>query len=203
MQAGHEWSSILPKFLEMRKNTSPPPRLGTGRDAYIQDCDVTFYPDWIQAETLTYKTATSPSTQSRDSPRRDSTVFLQDVSRLERRKALSQWHALPMLCYTVWRVIGSYISDWNRKVRFHIGSVVLRASGSGDNKNPAWWLMFMPPTHITSTLCQKNYALVFSMYLIFAVSLLVSWYFEPSQPQRITSWLKTMFNLSPIYSAPK
>ena len=31
----------------------------------------------------------------------------------------------------------------------------------------------------------------------------VSWYFEPSQPQRITSWLKTMFNLSPIYSARK
>ena len=66
------------------------PRLDTGRDAYIQDCYVTFYPDWVQAETLTYKTATSPSTQSRDSPRRDSTVFLQDVSRLERRKALSQ-----------------------------------------------------------------------------------------------------------------
>ena len=32
---------------------------------------------------------------------------------------------------------------------------------------------------------------------------LVSWYFEPSQPQRVTSWLKTMFNLSPIYSARK
>ena len=31
----------------------------------------------------------------------------------------------------------------------------------------------------------------------------VRWYFEPSQPQRITSWLKTMFNLSPIYSARK
>ena len=27
---------------------------------------------------------------------------------------------------------------------------------------------------------------------------LVNWYFEPSQPQRITSGLKTMFNLSPI-----
>ena len=35
------------------------------------------------------------------------------------------------------------------------------------------------------------------------VSKLVSWYFEPSQPQRVTSWLKTMFNLSPIYSAHK
>ena len=35
------------------------------------------------------------------------------------------------------------------------------------------------------------------------VSQLVSWYFEPSQPQRVTSWLKTMFNLSPIYSARK
>ena len=34
-------------------------------------------------------------------------------------------------------------------------------------------------------------------------SQLVSWYFEPSQPQRVTSWLKTMFNLSPIYSARK
>ena len=32
---------------------------------------------------------------------------------------------------------------------------------------------------------------------------LVSWYFEPSQPQRVTSWLKTMFNLTPIYSARK
>ena len=35
------------------------------------------------------------------------------------------------------------------------------------------------------------------------LSKLVSWYFEPSQPQRVTSWLKTMFNLSPIYSARK
>ena len=33
--------------------------------------------------------------------------------------------------------------------------------------------------------------------------LVISWYFEPSQPQRVTSWLKTMFNLSPIYSARK
>ena len=33
-------------------------------------------------------------------------------------------------------------------------------------------------------------------------SYLVSWHFEPSQPQRVTSWLKTMFNLS-IYSARK
>ena len=32
---------------------------------------------------------------------------------------------------------------------------------------------------------------------------LVSLYFEPSQPQRITSRLKTMFKLSPIYSARK
>ena len=32
---------------------------------------------------------------------------------------------------------------------------------------------------------------------------LVSWYFEPNQPQRITSRLKTMLNLSPIYSARK
>ena len=32
---------------------------------------------------------------------------------------------------------------------------------------------------------------------------LVSWHFEPSQPQRITSVLKTMCNLSPIYSACK
>ena len=35
------------------------------------------------------------------------------------------------------------------------------------------------------------------------VSTLVSWYFEPSQPQRVTSWLKTKFNLTPIYSARK
>ena len=34
-------------------------------------------------------------------------------------------------------------------------------------------------------------------------NLLVNWYFEPSQPQRITSRLKTMFNLSLIYSALK
>ena len=32
---------------------------------------------------------------------------------------------------------------------------------------------------------------------------LVSWYFELSQPWRITSWRKTTFNLSPIYSACK
>ena len=32
---------------------------------------------------------------------------------------------------------------------------------------------------------------------------LVSWYFEPSQPQRVTLWLKTMFNLAPIYHACK
>ena len=32
---------------------------------------------------------------------------------------------------------------------------------------------------------------------------LVKWDFEPSQPQRITSQPKTMFNLSPIYSACK
>ena len=31
----------------------------------------------------------------------------------------------------------------------------------------------------------------------------VSWYFEPSQLQRITSRLKTMFNLFSIYSARK
>ena len=35
------------------------------------------------------------------------------------------------------------------------------------------------------------------------VSELVSWYFEPSQPQRINSRLKTMFNLSSIYSERK
>ena len=33
--------------------------------------------------------------------------------------------------------------------------------------------------------------------------LFVSWYFEPSQSQRVTSWLKTMYNLSSIYSARK
>ena len=32
---------------------------------------------------------------------------------------------------------------------------------------------------------------------------LVSWYFELSQPQMITSRLKAMFNLFPIYSARK
>ena len=34
-------------------------------------------------------------------------------------------------------------------------------------------------------------------------SQLVSWYFEPSQPQRITSGLKAMFSLFVIYSARK
>ena len=34
-------------------------------------------------------------------------------------------------------------------------------------------------------------------------SYLFSWYFEPSQPHRITLRLKTMCNLSPIYSACK
>ena len=33
--------------------------------------------------------------------------------------------------------------------------------------------------------------------------MLVSWYFEPGQPQRMTSRPKTMFNRSPIYSARK
>ena len=37
----------------------------------------------------------------------------------------------------------------------------------------------------------------------FWTELLVSWYFEPSQPQRITSRPKTMFNLSSIYRARK
>ena len=32
---------------------------------------------------------------------------------------------------------------------------------------------------------------------------LVSWYFVLSQPQRITLWLKTLFNLSPIHSVCK
>ena len=32
---------------------------------------------------------------------------------------------------------------------------------------------------------------------------LVSWYFEPCQPQRITSRPKTTFNLSPVYTARK
>ena len=35
------------------------------------------------------------------------------------------------------------------------------------------------------------------------IKLKVNWYFEPSQPQRITSRIKTMFSLSPIYSACK
>ena len=35
------------------------------------------------------------------------------------------------------------------------------------------------------------------------VSWLISWYFEPRQPQRITLWPKTMFSLSPFYSACK
>ena len=35
------------------------------------------------------------------------------------------------------------------------------------------------------------------------LAVLVRWYFGPSQPQRITSRPKTMFNLSAIYSALK
>ena len=44
-----------------------------------------------------------------------------------------------------------------------------------------------------------------SSFLLIPVSVwrLVRWYFQPSRPQRITSRLKTMFNLSPIYSARK
>ena len=43
----------------------------------------------------------------------------------------------------------------------------------------------------------------FSSLSLFIEMWLVSWYFEPSQPQRITSRLTTMFSLSPIYSALK
>ena len=35
------------------------------------------------------------------------------------------------------------------------------------------------------------------------IIIIVSWYFEPRQPQRVTPWLKTMFSLAPIYSARK
>ena len=35
------------------------------------------------------------------------------------------------------------------------------------------------------------------------VCLLVCWYFEPSQPLRITSGLKTNFDLSPTFSVHK
>ena len=44
---------------------------------------------------------------------------------------------------------------------------------------------------------------LFNFYLMLGASELVSWYFELSQPQRITSQPETMFNLSPIYSACK
>ena len=48
---------------------------------------------------------------------------------------------------------------------------------------------------------------IFNLWILCDVSLqhqqLVSWYFELSQPKKITSRLKTMFNLSPIYSARK
>ena len=33
--------------------------------------------------------------------------------------------------------------------------------------------------------------------------MLVRWHFEPRQPRTITSGLKTMFNLSPVYAASK
>ena len=57
-----------------------------------------------------------------------------------------------------------------------------------------WILLFhcWPSTHF-ATLCPCKAP----------KCMLVSWYFEPSQPQRITSPLKTMFNLSQIYSARK
>ena len=42
-----------------------------------------------------------------------------------------------------------------------------------------------------------------SAYNVSLLVFKVSWYFEPSQPQRVTSWLKTMLNPSPIYSACK
>ena len=42
-----------------------------------------------------------------------------------------------------------------------------------------------------------------TLSLVCAVSQLVCWCFEPSQPQRITSGLKTNFSLSPSYSLNK
>ena len=59
--------------------------------------------------------------------------------------------------------------------------------------------------------CDRKEMMMFAQFLIQKMmillwnwmSQLVSWYSEPSQPQRVTSWLKTMFSLSPIYSARK
>ena len=55
----------------------------------------------------------------------------------------------------------------------------------------------------TATMHCLNYGGQSSKEQFAVISWLVSWYFEPGQSQRITSWLKTMFNLSPIYFARK
>ena len=64
------------------------------------------------------------------------------------------------------------------------------------------------PTHPhgwPTQLCQQAYGTseAFSDTKTIRNSQLVSWYFEPSQPQKIKSGLKTLFSQFPIYSAHK
>ena len=47
--------------------------------------------------------------------------------------------------------------------------------------------------------CQSVQMCMFSLLVPHSLTLTVSWYFEPSQTQQITSGLKTNCNLSPIY----
>ena len=65
------------------------------------------------------------------------------------------------------------------------------------NKTKTW-------KHRCYQLAFKNGESVFIFSLIWGLENgLVSWYFEPSWPQRIISGLKTNFSLSPSYSARK
>ena len=66
-----------------------------------------------------------------------------------------------------------------------------------------WGVLWFLPSRFCLCLLWEDVAHLLQQKLWGEVSELVSWYFEPSQPQRITSGLKTMFNLSAIYSACK
>ena len=51
--------------------------------------------------------------------------------------------------------------------------------------------------------CQQVCLVKVPLYTVMHLDELVSWCFEPSQPQRITSGLETNVNPSPSYSAQK
>ena len=60
------------------------------------------------------------------------------------------------------------------------------------------WEKYLPICH-----SRWELSIISSMATFIWVSWLFIWYFEPSQPQRIVSGLKTNFTLSPNYSAHK